>query len=86
MKDVLRELQSLLLKLQRKKKSLVDASCHIQQTIDVLTAMKASGGKSTQKAEQRRSTGLFKAFREQAEDKPSSFLSVYNQQPKEATA
>ncbi|XP_048037434.1 E3 SUMO-protein ligase KIAA1586-like [Megalobrama amblycephala] len=60
MKDVLRELQNLSLKLQRKQTSLVDASCHIQQTIDVLTAMKASGGKSTQKAEQRISTGLFK--------------------------
>ncbi len=54
MKDALRELQSLSLKLQRRETSLVDASCYIQQTIDILTAMKDCGGKSTQKAEQRR--------------------------------
>ncbi len=60
MKDALQELQSLLLKLQCRETSLVDASCYIQQTIDILTAMKDCGGKSTQKAEQHRSAGLFK--------------------------
>ena len=60
MKDVLQELQSLLLKLQRRETSLVDASCYIQQTIDVLTAMKISGGKSTQKVEEGIATGMFK--------------------------
>ncbi|KAK1887894.1 E3 SUMO-protein ligase KIAA1586 [Dissostichus eleginoides] len=60
MKDVLRELKSLSLKLQRRETSLVDASCYIQQTIDVLTAMKISGGKSTQKVEEGIATGMFK--------------------------
>ncbi|KAK1895894.1 E3 SUMO-protein ligase KIAA1586, partial [Dissostichus eleginoides] len=60
MKDVLRELKSLSLKLQRRETSLVDASCYIQQTIDVLTAMKISGGKSTQKVKEGIATGMFK--------------------------
>ncbi|KAK1898057.1 E3 SUMO-protein ligase KIAA1586 [Dissostichus eleginoides] len=60
MKDVLRELKSLSLKLQRRETSLVDASCYIQQTIDVLTAMKISGAKSTQKVEEGIATGMFK--------------------------
>ena len=60
MKDMLRELQGLSLKLQRRDLSLVDATRHIQQTLDVLTAMKEIGGKSTLKAEQRASVGLFK--------------------------
>lgn len=60
MKDVLRELKSLSLKLQRRETSLVDASCYIQQTIDVLTAMEISGGKSTQKVEEGIATGMFK--------------------------
>ncbi|KAL2095659.1 hypothetical protein ACEWY4_007807 [Coilia grayii] len=60
MKDALRELQGLSLKLQRRDLSLVDATRHIQQTMDVLAAMKESGGKSTLKAEQRASIGLFK--------------------------
>ena len=69
MTDVLRELQSLSLKLQRKQTSLAEASYHIQQTADVSTAMRASGGKSTQKAEQSRSTGLFKGV-ELSESRP----------------
>lgn len=60
MKDILRELQGLSLKCQQRDITLVDASCHILQCIDILKAMKASGGKSTQKAEQRTSLGLFK--------------------------
>ncbi|RXN03547.1 E3 SUMO-protein ligase KIAA1586-like [Labeo rohita] len=56
----------------------VDASCHIQQTIDVLTAMKASGGKSTQKAEQRISTGLFKDV-ELSESRPKINRLQFNQ-------
>jgi hypothetical protein len=51
MKDILRELQGLSLKLQRREMSLVDATRQIQQTTDVLTAMKESGGKSPLKAE-----------------------------------
>ncbi|KAG1930311.1 hypothetical protein F2P79_022396 [Pimephales promelas] len=73
MKDVV-----VSLKLQRKQTSLVDASCHIQQTIDVLTAMKASGGKSTQKAEQRISTGLFKDV-ELSESRPKINHLQFNQ-------
>ncbi len=52
MKDILLELQSLSLKLQRGEMTLVESSLHIQQAIDVLTAMKTSGGKSMKKAEQ----------------------------------
>lgn len=78
MKDVLRELQNLSLKLQHKQTSLVDASCHIQQTINVLTAMKASGGKSTQKAKQRISTGLFKDV-ELSESRPKINRLQFNQ-------
>lgn len=39
---------------------LVDASRHVQQTVDILTAMKASRGKSTLKAREHVSLGLFK--------------------------
>ncbi len=60
MKDILCELQGLSLKCQQRYITLVDASCHILQSIDILKAMKASGGKSTPKAEQRTSLGLFK--------------------------
>lgn len=60
MKDILHELQGLSLKLQWRDMSLVDATCQIQQTTDVLTGMKESGGKSTLKAEQCTSWGLFK--------------------------
>lgn len=61
MKDILRELQGLSLKLQKREVSLVDSSLAIQQTIDVLTSMKTSGGgKSTKKAEQTVSSGRFK--------------------------
>ena len=61
MKDILRELQSLSLKLQQRELSLVDSSLAIQQTIDVLTAMNTTGGgKSTKKTEQSVSSGLFK--------------------------
>ncbi|XP_060788818.1 E3 SUMO-protein ligase KIAA1586-like [Neoarius graeffei] len=61
MKDILRELQSLSLKLQKREISLVDSSLAIQQTINVLTAMNTTGGgKSTKKAELSVSSGLFK--------------------------
>ncbi|XP_056091376.1 E3 SUMO-protein ligase KIAA1586-like [Rhinichthys klamathensis goyatoka] len=61
MKDILRELQSLSLKLQKREMSLVDSSLAIQQTINVLAAMKTTGGgKSTKKAEKSVSSGLFK--------------------------
>lgn len=63
MKDILRELQGLSLKLQKRDTSLVASSRHIQQTIDVIGAMKARGGKSYAKAEQRISTGLFKGVK-----------------------
>ena len=78
MKDVLRELQGLSLKLQLRETSILDASCHIQQTIDVLTAMKDSGGKSTEKAEQGRSTGLFKNV-ELSESRPKINRLQFNQ-------
>lgn len=52
MKYILRELQGLSLKCQKRDITLADASCHILQSVDILKAMKASGGKSTQKAEQ----------------------------------
>uniref|UniRef100_UPI003AAB9DCF E3 SUMO-protein ligase KIAA1586-like n=1 Tax=Centroberyx gerrardi TaxID=166262 RepID=UPI003AAB9DCF len=60
MKDVLRELQSLSLKLQRRDTTLVDSHRYIQQTIEILTAMKMQGGKSTAKAQQSILAGLFK--------------------------
>lgn len=60
MKDVLRELQSLSLKLQGRHTTLVESHCHIQQTIEILTAMKMQGGRSTAKAKQSISAGLFK--------------------------
>ncbi|XP_077089675.1 E3 SUMO-protein ligase KIAA1586-like [Siphateles boraxobius] len=46
MKDVLRELKGLSLKLQRRDTSRVDASRFIHQTIEVLSAMKDRGGKT----------------------------------------
>ena len=49
MKDILCEFQSLSLKLQRREMTLVDSSVHIKQTINVLTAMKTTGGRSTKK-------------------------------------
>lgn len=57
---ILRELHSLSLKLQKRELTLVNSSLHIQQTIDVLTAKKTSGGKSLKKAEQCISSGCFK--------------------------
>lgn len=60
MKDVLRELQSLSLKLQRRGTTLVDSHRYIQQTIEILNAMKMHGGKSTAKAQQSILAGLFK--------------------------
>ena len=63
MKDILRELQSLSLKLQKREMSLVDSSLAIQQTINVLTAMETTGvGKSAKKAEQSVLSGLFKGI------------------------
>lgn len=60
MKDILYELQGFSLKLLQRDMFLVDVSCHIQQTIDILTAMKASEGKSTLKAKQLTCLSLFK--------------------------
>ena len=62
MKDVLRELQSLSLKLQRRETSIVDSFQFVTQTGEVLTAPKTQGGKSTNKAEQAINAGLFKGF------------------------
>ncbi|KAK1880923.1 E3 SUMO-protein ligase KIAA1586 [Dissostichus eleginoides] len=77
MKDILRELQSLSLKLQRREMTLVDSSVHIKQTINVLTAMKTTGGRSTKKAEQGASSGFFKDSRNRLrEDSLSSLLFV----------
>ncbi|XP_076829454.1 E3 SUMO-protein ligase KIAA1586-like, partial [Brachyhypopomus gauderio] len=63
MKDVLRELQSLSLKLQRRDTTLVDSNNFIQQTTEILTAMKLQGGKSATKAQQSILTGLFKGVK-----------------------
>ncbi|KAF3859148.1 hypothetical protein F7725_021547 [Dissostichus mawsoni] len=60
MKDVLRELQSLSLKLQKRDTSLVDASRHIHQTIEVLSAMKDNGGKTELKVTAGITSGQFK--------------------------
>ncbi|KAI7810725.1 hypothetical protein IRJ41_005853 [Triplophysa rosa] len=51
MKDVLRELQSLSLKLQSRNTSLTDASRWTYLTMEVLEAMKTTSGKSLAKAE-----------------------------------
>ena len=59
MKDMLRELQALSLRLQQRDIDLVCASRRIQQCIDVLYATKECGGKSAEKAVERIS-GLFK--------------------------
>ncbi|MBN3314586.1 MROH1 protein, partial [Atractosteus spatula] len=60
MKDALRELLGLSLKLRNRDTSLVESSCHIQQTFDILTARKDTSGQSAVKAEQRSSLGMFK--------------------------
>ncbi|XP_063058141.1 E3 SUMO-protein ligase KIAA1586-like [Engraulis encrasicolus] len=60
MKDVLRELQSLSLKLQKRETTIVDSFQFVAQTIEVLTALKVNGGKSTHKAEQAVQAGSFK--------------------------
>ncbi|XP_073693982.1 E3 SUMO-protein ligase KIAA1586-like [Garra rufa] len=60
MKDVLRELQVLSLKLQKRETTLVDSSRYIEQTIEVLQALKLQVGKSSRKAEQSISSGQFK--------------------------
>lgn len=60
MKDILRELQSLSLKLQQRDSSLVSSFCYVQQTVKILSAMKTRGGKSISKAEQCVSVGQFK--------------------------
>lgn len=59
MKDVLRELQSLSLKLQRRDTTLNQSSRDITQTIEVLTAMKETGGKSFHVAKERIATATF---------------------------
>ncbi|XP_059386262.1 E3 SUMO-protein ligase KIAA1586-like isoform X2 [Carassius carassius] len=51
-KDVLRELQSLSLKLQNRSTSLMDATREIKMTIEVLKAFKITPGKSMEKAEE----------------------------------
>ncbi|XP_063730111.1 E3 SUMO-protein ligase KIAA1586-like [Eleginops maclovinus] len=58
MKDMLRELQALSLRLQQR--DIVSANCQIQQCIDVLSALKECGGKPAQKAEDRITQRLFK--------------------------
>ncbi|KAK0133231.1 E3 SUMO-protein ligase KIAA1586 [Merluccius polli] len=60
MKDVLRELQGLSLRLQRRETSLVDASRHIHQTIEVLAAMKEIGGKTESKIQASITSGQLK--------------------------
>ncbi|MBN3320745.1 K1586 ligase, partial [Atractosteus spatula] len=60
MKDALRELLGLSLKLRNRDTSLVESSCHIQQTFDILTARKDTGGQSAVKAKQRSSLDMFK--------------------------
>ncbi|XP_051502617.1 E3 SUMO-protein ligase KIAA1586-like [Myxocyprinus asiaticus] len=56
-KDVLREIQSLSLKLQSRSTSLMDATWEINMTIEVLKAMKTTRGTSVEKVEE----GLNKA-------------------------
>ena len=63
MKDMLRELQALSLRLQQRDIDLVSASRRIQQCIDVLYATKECGGKSAEKAVERISQGLRAAVR-----------------------
>ncbi|KAI9541134.1 hypothetical protein NQZ68_033594 [Dissostichus eleginoides] len=60
MKDVLRELQSLSLKLQKRDTSLVDASRHIHQTIEVLSVTKDNDGKTELKVKAGITSGQFK--------------------------
>ncbi|XP_063053987.1 uncharacterized protein LOC134448159 [Engraulis encrasicolus] len=60
MKDVLRELQGLSLKLQKRDTSLVEASRQIQQTMEVLTAMKEAGGKTEAKVKDGIAAGKLK--------------------------
>lgn len=60
MKDVLRELQSLSLKLQKRDTSLVDASRYIHQTIEVLSATKDNDGKTELKVKAGITSGQFK--------------------------
>ncbi|KAJ4926412.1 hypothetical protein JOQ06_008586 [Pogonophryne albipinna] len=60
MKDVLRELQSLSLKLQKRDTSLVDASRYIHQTIEVLSATKDNDGITELKVKAGITSGQFK--------------------------
>lgn len=60
MKDVLRELQSLSLKLQKRETTIVQSYHHVKQTTEILNAMKSQGGKSAAKAQQGLSVGVFK--------------------------
>ncbi|KAK1896134.1 Ribose-phosphate pyrophosphokinase [Dissostichus eleginoides] len=60
MKDVLHELQSLSLKLQKRDTSLVDASRHIHQTIEVLSATNNKDGKTELKVKAGITSGQFK--------------------------
>ncbi|KAL2096749.1 hypothetical protein ACEWY4_005956 [Coilia grayii] len=60
MKDILRELQGLSLRLQRRDTSLVDASRQIHQSIEVLTAMKDAVGKTESKIQAGITTGQLK--------------------------
>ncbi|KAJ4922385.1 hypothetical protein JOQ06_014222 [Pogonophryne albipinna] len=76
MKDILRELQSLSLKLQRREMTLVDSSVHIKQTINVLTAMKTTGGGDQRRRLNRASHRAFlrTAYRSQAWSRRSKLL------------
>lgn len=60
MKDILRELQSLSLKLQQRDSSLVSSFFYVQHTVKILSAMKTWAGKSISKAEQCVSVDQFK--------------------------
>ncbi|XP_052009852.1 uncharacterized protein LOC127662622 [Xyrauchen texanus] len=60
MRDVLQELKSLSLKLQKRSTSLTDASRDIRLTMEVLDAMKTHGGMSMREAKESLMEGTFK--------------------------
>ncbi|XP_052446063.1 E3 SUMO-protein ligase KIAA1586-like [Carassius gibelio] len=59
-KDVLRELHSLSLKLQKRSTSFMEATREIKMTIEVLKAFKITPGKSMEKAAEAVQVGEFK--------------------------
>ncbi|XP_034149789.1 E3 SUMO-protein ligase KIAA1586-like [Esox lucius] len=60
MRDVLQELKSLSLKLQKSSTSLTDASRDIRLTMEILDAMKTQGGMSMREAKASLMEGTFK--------------------------